>query len=165
MVKRLIPDFYELNVEQVMDKRIWDIPLIEETEDIHHVLNILGARNHIWVIRTKEDKELVGVITEHDVLSILAPKKFPTYVFGMPDIKSIYHGTAKTAGDIMSTKIVSCSQEDKLLDVLQQMTRYGLRRLPVLRNKEIIGELTLNQLIRKYYNATQYHPITEDEEG
>jgi predicted transcriptional regulator len=83
----------------------------------------------------------------------------------MPDIKSIYHGTAKTAGDIMSTKVVSCSQKDKLLDVLQQMTRYGLRRLPVLRNKEIIGELTLNQLIRKYYNATQYHPITEDEEG
>ena len=165
MVKRLIPDFYELTVEQVMDKRIWDLPLVEETEDIHHVLNILSARNHIWVIRSKENKELVGVITEHDVLSILAPKKFPTYVFGMPDIKSIYHGTAKTAGDIMSIKVVSCSQEDKLLDVLQQMTRYGLRRLPVLKNKEIIGELTLNQLIRKYYNATQYHPITEDEEG
>ncbi len=165
MVKRLVPDFYELTVEQVMDKRIWDIPLIEEIEDLQHVLNILGAKNHIWVVRNKEKKELVGVITEHDVLSILAPKKFPTYVFGMPDVKSIYHGTAKTAGDIMSTKVVFCHQEDKLLDVLQQMTRYRLRRLPVLKDKEIIGELTLNQLIRKYYNATQYHSITENEEG
>jgi len=89
MVKRLIPDFYELTVEQVMDKRIWDLPLIEESEDIHHILNILSARNHIWVVRSKENKELVGVITEHDVLSILAPTKFPAYVFGMPDVKSI----------------------------------------------------------------------------
>jgi len=65
----------------------------------------------------------------------------------------------------MTTKVVSCRQGDKLLDVLQQMTRYRLRRLPVLKDKEIIGELTLNQLIRKYYSATQYHSITENEEG
>lgn len=162
MVKRLVPDFYELTVEQVMDKRIWDLPLIEEIEDLHHVLNILGAKNHIWVVRNKEKNELVGVITEHDVLSILAPKKFPTYVFGMPDVKSIYHGTAKTAGDIMSTNVVSCHQEDRIIDVLQQMTRYRLRRLPVLKDKEVIGELTLNQLIRKYYDATQFHSLTED---
>lgn len=103
MVKRLIPDFYELTVKQVMDKRIWDLPIIEENEDVHNILNILGARNHIWVVKDKENKELVGVITEHDVLSILAPKKFPSYVFGMPDIKSIHHGTAKTAADTMCT--------------------------------------------------------------
>jgi len=165
MEKRLIPDFYNLTVEQVMDKRVWDLPLIEEKDDIHKVLNILGARNHIWVIDNKENKKLVGVITEHDVLSILAPKKFPTYVFGMPDIKSIQYGTAKTAGDIMATKVVDCVKEDKIIDVLQRMTTYRLRRLPVLKDKEIIGELTLNQLIRKYYNATQYHSLLEDEEG
>ena len=165
MVKRLIPDFYELTVKQVMDKRIWDLPIIEENEDVHNILNILGARNHIWVVKDKENKELVGVITEHDVLSILAPKKFPSYVFGMPDIKSIYHGTAKTAADTMCVRLITCSQDDKIVDVLQKMTKHRLRRLPVLEGKEIIGELTLHQLIRKYYDATQYHSITEDKEG
>ena len=165
MVKRLIPDFYELTVKQIMDKRIWDLPIIEENEDIHHVLNILGARNHIWVVKDKENKELVGVITEHDVLSILAPKKFPSYVFGMPDIKSIHHGTAKTAADTMCVRLITCNQDDKIVDVLQKMTKHRLRRLPVLEGKEIIGELTLHQLIRKYYDATQFHSITEDKEG
>ncbi len=165
MAKRLIPDFYELTVKQVMDKRIWDLPIIEENEDIHHILNILGARNHIWVVKDKENKELVGVITEHDVLSILAPIKFPSYVFGMPDIKSIHHGTAKTAADIMCVRLTTCNQDDKIVDVLQKMTKHRLRRLPVLEGKEIIGELTLHQLIRKYYDATQYHSITENEEG
>ena len=163
--KRLIPDFYGLQVKHLMDKRVWDLPLIEHDDDIHHVLNILGARNHIWVVKNKNTKELVGVITEHDVLSILAPKNFPSYVFGMPDIRSLHHGTAKTAGDIMTTKVVSCDQEDKIVDILQRMTKHRLRRLPVLENNIIIGELTLRQLIRKYYDATQYHPITEDEKG
>ena len=164
-MKRLIPDFYELTVEHIMDKRVWDLPLIEENDDLHHVLNILGARNHIWVVKTKEKKEIVGVITEHDVLSILAPKKFPNYVFGIPDIKSIHHGTAKTAGDIMCTRIVSTTKEDKIIDVLQKMTKYRLRRLPIIDNKIIVGELTLNQLIRKYYDATQFQSITDDKEG
>jgi predicted transcriptional regulator len=165
MVKdnRLVPEFYELKVSQLMDKRIWDLPLIEKDGDIDHVLNILGARNHIWVVDNKENKELLGVITEHDVLSILAPKEFPSYVFGMPDVRSIQYGTAKTAEDIMHQKVISCRPEEKIVDALKRMTTHKLRRLPVLVDNKIIGEITLHQLIRKYYDATQYHPIVNDD--
>jgi len=163
--KRLVPDFYELKVSQIMDKRVWDLPFIEEDEDIHHVLNILAGRSHIWVVKTRKDCELAGVITEHDVLSILAPKKLPAYGIGMPDIRSFHHGTAQTAGDIMKSKIVSCNCDDKVKDVLTKMTKFQLRRLPIVDGTKIIGELTLHQLIHKFYRATQYYPITEDEEG
>ncbi len=161
--KRLVSEFYELRVKQLMDKRVWDLPIIEKKEGIHHVLNILGARNHIWVVNDKENKELVGLITEHDALSILAPKEFPSYVFGMPDIRSIRHGTVKTAEDIMRRKVIFCGPDDKIIDVLEKMTIHKLRRVPVLKNKKVIGELTLHQLIRKYYGATQYHSIAEED--
>lgn len=160
---KLISDFYELKVSQIMDKRIWDLPLIEVDEDIYHVLSILGARNHIWVVKNKKEKELVGIITEHDVLSILAPKHFPSYVFGTPDVSSIKHGTAKVAEDVMSSRVITCKDDDKIIDALMKMVKYKLRRLPVTKDKKIIGELTLHQLIRKYYAATQYHPIIEEE--
>jgi len=159
--KRLIPEFYDLKVRQLMDKRVWDLPIIDKNEDVQNVLNILGARNHIWVIDDKESKVLIGVITEHDVLSILAPKEFSLYLFGMPDLRSIQHGTVKTAENIMQKKVISCNCDDKIGDVLNKMTTYRLRRLPVLDNKKLIGEITLHQLIRKYYDATQYHPIVD----
>ncbi len=162
---KLIKDFYELKVQQIMDKRVWDLPIIEEKEDIYHVLAILGGRNHIWVVKDKEEKILVGVITEHDVLSILAPKHFPSYVFGMPDISSIQHGTAKTARDVMCHRTITCEPDEKIIDALMKMINYKLRRLPVVKDKKIVGEVTLHQLIRKYYDATQYKSIVEDEEG
>ena len=167
MVKKnkLISDFYELKVSQLMDKRLWDLPIIEENEDISHILSILGARNHIWVVKDKEKKNLVGIITEHDVLSILAPKDFPSYVFGMPDIKSIQHGTAEKAEDVMQSRLISCNPDDKIIDALQKMVKFNLRRLAVIVDDCLVGELTLHQLIRKYYGATQYHPMVEDEEG
>jgi len=161
--RRLVSEFYDLEVHQLMDKRIWDLPIVDKKEDINTILNILGARNHIWVVDDKENKELVGVITEHDVLSILAPKDFPPYVFGMPDLRSIQHGTAKTSEDIMRSKVMFCRTNDKIVDILEKMTTHRLRRLPVVEDKRIIGEITLNQLIRKYYNATQYHPILGEE--
>ncbi len=166
MVKnKLISEFYELKVSQIMDKRVWDLPIIEEKGDIHNVLSILGARNHIWVVKDQNTKELVGIITEHDVLSILAPRNLPAYVLGMPDIRSIKYGTAKTAEEVMCHRIINCKPEDKIIDALMKMMKYNLRRLPVVMDKKIVGELTLHQLIRKYYNATQYIPIDEESEG
>jgi len=162
MKNRLTTDFYNLKVKQLMDKRIWDLPIVEENEGILSVLNILGARNHIWVINNKKEKKLIGVITEHDVLSALAPKDFSPYIFGVPDIRSLQYETVKTAEDIMSTKVIVCEQEEKIIDVLKRMKKYQLRRLPVVTNKQIVGEITLRQLIRKFYDATQYHSIIEE---
>jgi predicted transcriptional regulator len=160
--KRLIPKFYELAVEHIMDKRVWDLPLIEKGVNIHNVLSILRGKSHIWVGENKESKELVGVITEHDVLSVFAPKRLPSYFLTIPDVRSIQHGTAETAEKIMSDKVIFCKPDDKIVDALQKMISYKIRRLPVVVYNRIIGELTLHHLIRKYYAATQYHPIKGD---
>ncbi len=162
MKNRLITDFYNLPVQQLMNDHLWDIPIIEKNEDITNVLNILTGRHHIWVINTKKKNELIGVITEHDILATLSPKNFSPYVFGVPDIRSLQHGTVKTAEDIMSEKIITCKPDEKVVDILKKMKRYQLRRLPVVKNKKLIGEITLHRLIQKYYNATQYHSILEE---
>jgi predicted transcriptional regulator len=62
----------------------------------------------------------------------------------------------------MSHRIITCKPDDKVADALIIMMKYDLRRLPVVMEKKIVGEFTLNQLIRKYYDATQFIPIGED---
>ena len=145
-----------------MNNHLWDIPIIEKNEDIINILNILSGRNHIWVVNTKKKKELIGVITEHDILTTLSPKDFSPYVFGVPDIRSLQHGTVKTAEDIMSTKIITCKPDEKIIDILKRMRKYQLRRLPVVKNKKLTGEITLHRLIQKYYKATQYYSLEEE---
>jgi predicted transcriptional regulator len=162
MKNRLITDFYEIPVKQIMNTHLWDIPIIVKNEEISNVLNILCGRHHIWVINNKKKRELIGVITEHDILTTLSPKNFSPYVFGVPDIRSLQYGTVKTAEDIMSKKIITCEPDEKVIDVLKRMKRFQLRRLPVIKNKQLIGEISLHQLIQKYYKATQYHSITEE---
>ena len=162
MKNRLITDFYNLSVKQLMNDHLWDIPIIDQNEDIINILNILSARHHIWVINTKKKKELIGVITEHDMLDTLSPKNFSPYVFGVPDIRSLQYDTIRTAEDLMSKKIITCEPDEKVIDILKRMKKFQLRRLPVVKNKKLIGEITLHRLIQKYYKATQYHSIKEE---
>jgi len=65
----------------------------------------------------------------------------------------------------MCKKTVTSFPDEQIAAALMKMVKYRLRRLPVVRDGFIVGELTLHQLIRKYYAATQYHPLIDDEEG
>ena len=158
---KLMSEFYELKVEQLMDKKIWDLPLIKRDEPILHVLSILDGKTHVWVVNDLEKKELVGVITHHDVLSVLAPPRTCYNMFSVS--KTCYHGTSGLAEDIMRKDPVTCRPDERIVDALLKMTRHGIRRLAVVSNGTIEGEITLAHLIHKYYLASQYHSITNND--
>ena len=157
---KLISEFYELKVEQLMDRKIWDLPLIKKDAPISHVLSILDGKSHVWVVNDIEKKELVGVITRHNVLQILAPPRTYYNVFSLP--KYSHHGTTGKADDVMTRDPITCRHDEKIVDVLQRMIRHRIRRLAVVTDDDRIeGQITLRQLIHKYYKASQYYPITE----
>ncbi len=159
--ERLIKDFYELKVRQIADKKMWDIPLIKKDEPISHVLSILDGKSHVWVVDNLENKRVEGVITRHDVLKILAPPKKVNYsVFGVP--KQYHHGTKGIAEEVMSHDPVTCRWDEKIDEILLRMIRHRVRRLAVIEEDKVVGEITLSQLIHKYYMASQYHPIDEE---
>ena len=157
---KLISEFYELKVEQLMDRKIWDLPLIKKDAPISYVLSILDGKSHVWVVEDIEKKELIGVITRHNVLHILAPPRTHYNVFSLPKVP--YHGIKGRADDVMTRDPITCRPDEKIVDVLQRMIRHRIRRLAVVTDDgRIEGQITLRHLIHKYYRASQYHPITE----
>ena len=141
-----------------MDKKIWDLPLIEKDAPIVNVLSILDGKSHVWVVNNLKDKELVGIITRHDVLFALAPPREYYSFFSVPEY-CCHYGTEGIAEDIMKKDPIKCNKKEKIVNVLQKMIRHRIRRLAVVNNEIIIGEITLRYLIHKYYSATQYNPI------
>ena len=158
---KLISEFYEAKVRDFMDIRIWDLPLIEKEAPIPLVLSILDGKTHVWVINNAEAKELQGVITRHDILQILAPPSNYYRVFSFPKVYN--HGIAGTAGDIMTKYPITCLADDTVNEALKKMIGHNIRRLAVVTENIIEGELTLRNLISKFYKATQYYPLHENQ--
>lgn len=154
---RLLAEFYNLPVKQLMHDKTWDIPMVSRDEPVSHILSILDGKSHVWVVNNLEEKELLGVITHHDVLHILSPRKRFDSLFGLPQL--FHHGTTGTAEDIMTASPIQCSPDGTITDVLRKMTRHKIRRLPVVEDGKLKSEITIQHLIHKYYKASQYHPI------
>lgn len=157
--KKLIPELYEILAKDVMDNRIGDLPLIEKDASMECVLAILTGSDHVWVVESKGSKKLVGIITEHDILDIFSPRKEVSF-FGFPNKKSLHYETFEKAAHIMSRNPIRCRPEEKVEDALNKMIDHRVRRIPVVENGEIIGEITIHHLIRKFHNTIK-NPIEE----
>jgi predicted transcriptional regulator len=144
-----LKELHEKKIEEILDERVRiNLPLIEKDTTIEHLLLVLAARDHVWVVDGKGSKKIIGIVTEKDMLRLLSPTRLPKYVFGKKYGISIEYGTANITEDVMCRRLITCSPDDKVGDILDKMVDTGLRRLPVIRDGEIIGEITAHYIIQ-----------------
>lgn len=94
----------------------------------YHVGDVVIVEKHV-------DRMLpLGIVTDRDIVVELIAEEV--------DVESI------TAGDVMSTELITAKQKDGLWDTLQLMQSQGVRRLPVVDEADFLeGILTVDDLI------------------
>lgn len=128
--------FLEAKVKDIMHSRIWDLPLVKENDDIKTVLIVLIGRCYTWVVKDMKSMEMRGIITEHDALKLIDGYE--------EDMK---------AKDLMTSRLITANPNEKIENIIEKMIKNGFRRIPVIENKRLIGEITLRHLIEKLYSA------------
>ncbi|KXB06490.1 hypothetical protein AKJ52_02185 [candidate division MSBL1 archaeon SCGC-AAA382C18] len=126
-----------IKVNEIM--RTEDIPLVERSDPIKEIMPFPHGSSHAWVLEGGGSKKVVGVVTEHDILTILAPDK-PAYIVGFPDMRTLCADCP--IGDIMTREIIETKPDERLDDALRKITKHRISCLPVLdKDGEIVGEI------------------------
>jgi len=115
-------------------KSIMTIGVITVKSDtpIYEALYLL-SKNKISGIPVVDDEEqVIGVLSEKDVLKILFDKKL--------DVKS-------TVDDYMSRDIICFSEEDSAIDVCKFFIRSNIRRVPIIRGNKLVGIISRADII------------------
>ncbi len=89
--------------------------------------------HQIGCLVVMDNKDAVGIITERDVVKLVAEKKSPEKT----KIKSI-----------MSSPIISVEPRTGLFDAARVMSKFNIRRLPVMEKKKLQGIITSLDIIR-----------------
>ncbi len=140
--------FYELLVGEVMDR---NPPLVAKDASLFQVANIVDKENHAWVVDSEQDRKILGIITEKDLLDIVSLMPSRSYTIGTIKPKSLHHTELEKAGDFMSRPVVKCHPNTRMEKALCLLVDHRIRRLAVAENDEIIGELNLNIVINTYF--------------
>lgn len=124
----------------------------------------LFRKHHIGGLPVMEGRELVGIVTESDLISLLESERIsddlwlpsPFEVIEVPIREMINWEKTKYAlrniGDmpakkIMTHRVVTATEDMDIEAAAALMLKEGISRLPVLRGKSIVGIVTRADII------------------
>jgi CBS domain-containing protein len=103
----------------------------------------------------KEDQKLIGLLTEKDIIWAMSKKSGR-------DLRKI------KARDIASRKVATIKPSSDLYEALQRMKKLKFRRLPVVIKGNVIGMLTLKDVLRiepaLFTDINQFEKVKEESE-
>ena len=94
-----------------------------------------------------EDKALIGLITQRDILAAAAGDD-----------------SDQTAKDVMRTSVYTIGEEDELRSAALKMQKYKIGSLPVLRNNQLVGIITDSDYVSLAINLLEQMAENEPDE-
>ncbi len=91
---------------------------------------------------TNEQGQLVGIISERDIIRAMA--QHAEAVFTIP------------AEQLMSREVRTCSSGDQLVELMQVMTDQRIRHLPVLQSGALDGIVSIGDVVKQRLEEVQF---------
>lgn len=109
--------------------------------DVSTIASLMTRRNLGSLPVVEQDGTLVGIVTDYDLLQAMIEGR---------DLRNI------SAMGIMSTVPVTVTEDRTLLEVAELFQDRSLTRVPVVRNKKLVGILARRDLLFGYMKASKY---------
>jgi len=99
----------------------------------------LMRRDHVGALVVVDhldgERKVAGLLTDRDIVTFVIAQGI--------DAEPLY------VEDIMSTPVVTVREDDSLIDLMRTMRAHGIRRVPVVNEKQdLIGLVTLDDVLR-----------------
>jgi CBS domain-containing protein len=124
-----------LTVRQVMEDAVFTVS--PETKGTR-IAEILTEGNFGSVPVVDEDRTLVGLVTEFDLLRVMEQGE---------NLRQV------TASEMMTRDVVTATEQTPVPDVVKLLQKYHLIRVPVVENKKLVGMVARRDVVFGYAKA------------
>jgi|ECHvirMinimDraft_2_1075157.scaffolds.fasta_scaffold00004_43 Predicted signal-transduction protein containing cAMP-binding and CBS domains len=131
--EREVSSMASIRISQVMSR---DPITVSLDDDLMDALSIMVARNFGSLPVADRERRPRGLITERELL------------LAYRDVPEVLH-----VSNFMSKKVSTVEEQEPLIDAAARMVRRGFRRLPVVREGQVVGMLTAADVLKKITEA------------
>jgi CBS domain-containing protein len=104
---------------------------IKETSD-------LMKKNGVGSLLVKEEEQILGIITETDIVQKVVAKGLSPLITGVDSV--------------MSFPLITIDADSEIEKAAEQMVENGIRHLAVTQNGQVIGMISMRDLLRPFYS-------------
>ncbi|RKQ34713.1 CBS domain-containing protein [Oceanobacillus halophilus] len=137
---------------KVKDFMIKDVYTLNESDTIKTLLETLSKNKIGGLPIENENSQLVGIVSDGDVLRYLNPKTYSSYLmFYKEDIEEIIPNKSKLElKTIMKKHVIALKEDDSLETALKILSQHHFKKLPVVNKaNQIVGIISRGDVIRK----------------
>lgn len=128
-------------VKQLLEGKGFDVASIEPDKSVYDAMQLMATRN-IGALLVLQDGKLVGIFTERDY-----SRKAYLLDKSARDIR---------VNEIMTSQVAYVNPDYTAEDCMALVTEMRVRHLPVLENDEVVGIVSIGDLVKDAISGQQF---------
>ena len=121
-------------VAHILRQKGTSVVTVEPGDSVQTIVDMLARHRIGAVVVVDGHGGIAGIVSERDVVRAM-----------VGDAASV---VSKTAGDIMTAKVRTCSPTDSEAELMQMMTEGRIRHLPVVANGRVAGMISIGDVVK-----------------
>jgi CBS domain-containing protein len=130
-----------MRISDVLARKGSLVATVRPTMTINDALDKLAEHNIGALIVTDADGEIVGIISERDIVRALPHRG--------PDVLNA------EVSEIMTSPLVTATSHTDVVDAMRSMTDKRVRHLPVLDDGELVGIVSIGDIVKNRIDELQ----------
>jgi CBS domain-containing protein len=128
-------------VETILQTKGIVVHTLPQTANLADAVRLLNQHNIGAVVVTDAANAIVGIISERDIVRRLGADAGAT--LAMP------------VGDCMTKGVLTCTRDTMIDDVMERMTRYRIRHMPVTDDRGLVGIVSIGDVVKHKIEAAE----------
>jgi len=131
-----------MTVKRILSNKGSSVLTIEPTALLGAAAKVLSERRIGALVVTGADNRIVGIISERDIVRALGARG--AQVLDAP------------VSEVMTRKVVTCSERDTTAELMGEMTEGKFRHLPVVEQERLVGIISIGDVVKARLEEMQH---------
>ncbi len=123
-----------MTVKAILARKGTDVATIEPNAPLSTAVFLLARRKIGALVVTGADRRVVGIVSERDIVRVLA--------------ESGPQALTQAVAEVMTRKVVTCSERDTVAELMERMTEGKFRHVPVVEQNRLAGIVSIGDVVR-----------------
>lgn len=123
-----------MTVKRIINEKGRDVATVASNASLAAIAATLADKK-IGAVVVMNGDDIEGIVSERDIVRAVATHGG--------------EGLTRSAGDWMTSKVITCAMDDSINDVMQKMTAGRFRHLPVVEDGKLAGIVSIGDVVKR----------------
>ncbi len=124
-----------MNVGGILKDKGRQVETAGPDTSLQDIAAVLGKKKIGALVILNDKGKIAGILSERDIVRAVGEGGFSAL--------------KKSASEVMTKKVVSCSESDTVSDLMETMSKGRFRHLPVVMNGQLTGIISIGDVVKQ----------------